>query len=488
MAQEKEIILFVEDNLVDRMAFERSAAVEFPYRYEIASTVRDAAAALGGKKFSAAVLDYLLPDGTAFDLFPDAADIPVIVVTGAGDEEVAVRAMKEGATDYLIKDPDYNYLKALPIALRNAIIRKKMEEELRRHREHLEELVRQRTAELRKEMDERKRTEEDKLRAYTELEQIFNSTPVGMRVVDRQFSTIHLNRRFMEMFSTDVRRFVRGETTELNRDMMKLDRILMKRIMDGETFVEHEMRHRLDDDGMICVVHASPYLDKDGSIIGIIENFTNITEMRTLQNGIMRIAEVERQRIGQDLHDGLGQNLTAVTFLLEALKEKMGDRLIEEIPHVEQIEGLVRSAIVQTRSLSRMLSPVEMEKNAIGPALEEMAAATEKVYPVSCTVQREGSVMMEDNQAATHLYYIAREAVTNSIKHGRAGHIHIGLTAEGSGFTMTVSDDGTGAIKKDQETGLGLRIMRYRAGIIGADFSAGNRDGGGFEVKVRMKT
>jgi signal transduction histidine kinase len=134
-----------------------------------------------------------------------------------------------------------------------------------------------------------------------------------------------------------------------------------------------------------------------------------------------------------------------------------------------------------------MLSPVEMERNGLRAALEEMAETTEKIYDVSCRVFQEGNFFVEDNQAATHLFYIAREAVTNSIKHGRAGRIAIRLIERGGVRTVTVRDDGSGAPEGPADTGLGLRIMRYRAGIIGADFSAGNIEEGGFEVTVMMR-
>ncbi|MBN2159139.1 MAG: PAS domain S-box protein [Spirochaetes bacterium] len=330
----------------------------------------------------------------------------------------------------------------------------------------------------------RRRAEEEKIKAYTELEQIFNTTPVGMRVIDRNFNTIHINRRFMEMFDLDSSHFSRDGRRAWDREIAKADRVLMKRILGGAKYLEYEIRTRIMDDDAVFIVHASPYFSNDGTVIGVIENFTSITEMRNLQNGIMRVAEVERQRIGQDLHDGLGQNLTAVSFLVEALKEKSAARPGAVKGEIEKIESMVRDAIVQTRSLSRMLSPVEMEKNGLRSALDEMAASTEKIFKVTCRISQEGNFFIDDNQAATHLFYIAREAVTNSIKHGKARHIDISLAAAGGGLRMAIRDDGSGAVEGKKSVGLGLRIMRYRAGIIGADFSAGNRDGGGFEVSV----
>ena len=359
--------------------------------------------------------------------------------------------------------------------------------ELARHREHLEDIVYQRTLALKKEVEERKRAEEEKISAYTELEQIFSSTPIGLRVIDRSFNTIHVNNRFMEIFNLASMHFDSGRDDDLVSELGRLDQFLMKRILNGEKYVEYEVKIRVSDEDIICMLHASPSLSNEGNIIGVIENFTNITEMRNLQNGIMNIAELERQRIGQDLHDGLGQNLTAVTFLIEALKEKMSGKFKKGIAEIENIESLIRNAIVQTRSLSRMLSPVEMEKNGLRTALDDMASATEKVYNVSCKIHQEGNFLISDNQAATHLFYIAREAVTNSIKHGKAENIDISLIDDDAGLTMIIRDNGAGAEKEKKGIGLGLRIMKYRATVISADFQAGNREGGGFEVMVAMR-
>lgn len=171
MEQEKYRLLFIEDDLVDQMAFERFAEREnFPYDYIVTGSIQETLALLPGERFDATVVDYLLGDGIAFDLFEELADIPMIIVTGIGNEEIAVNAMKAGAYDYLIKDPEGNYLKTLALTVENAIKRKQAEVELRNHREHLEELVELRTAELKTEIEERKRAETELQRSLKEKE------------------------------------------------------------------------------------------------------------------------------------------------------------------------------------------------------------------------------------------------------------------------------------------------------------------------------
>jgi len=161
-------ILFVEDDLVDQIAFKRFIKREkLPYDCEICGSVSAARKALRTKPFDIVLTDHALGDGTAFDLFGDIGDIPFIVITGSGNENIAVKAMNAGATDYLIKDPDSNYFVTLPTTIISALEHKRSEAELVRHREHLEELVKERTDELTRTNIELRRSEE-KFRLITE--------------------------------------------------------------------------------------------------------------------------------------------------------------------------------------------------------------------------------------------------------------------------------------------------------------------------------
>ncbi len=125
-------VLLIEDDKVDQMAFKRLVREkDLPYDYIIAGSVSEAKKILSLETFDIVITDYALGDGTAFDIFSSIINIPIVFITGAGDEETAVKAMKAGAYDYLIKDPERNYLKILSLTLENAIKRKKAEERLR---------------------------------------------------------------------------------------------------------------------------------------------------------------------------------------------------------------------------------------------------------------------------------------------------------------------------------------------------------------------
>ncbi|MBN1906575.1 MAG: response regulator [Deltaproteobacteria bacterium] len=158
MAENRVSLLIVEDDHVDQMAYERFIIREaLPYDFMFANSVDSARKILASHSFDLILSDYMLGDGTGLEVFGNIGDAPIIVVTGTGNEETAVIAMKMGASDYLIKDPDGYYLKTLPITVKNALDRKKAEIELKKYKEELEKLVDQRTQKLR-ESEERYRT------------------------------------------------------------------------------------------------------------------------------------------------------------------------------------------------------------------------------------------------------------------------------------------------------------------------------------------
>ena len=162
-------VLFVEDDKADRMAFERLVEREsLPYDYLVAGSVSEAGEALTAERFDVVLADYLLGDGTAIDLFDQVEDAAIIVITGGGDAEMAVQAMKAGAYDYLIKDTAGNYLTTLPITVERAMQHKESQEELRGYRERLEELVEERTAELTRANEQLREEIADRVRAESQ--------------------------------------------------------------------------------------------------------------------------------------------------------------------------------------------------------------------------------------------------------------------------------------------------------------------------------
>jgi two-component system CheB/CheR fusion protein len=194
----------------------------------------------------------------------------------------------------------------------------------------------------------------------------------------------------------------------------------------------------------------------------------DITDRKRLEKEILQISELEQHRIGQDLHDGICQQMAGVELMSEVLEQKLQKQAKALAPQAEKIAASVREIISQTRALSRGLSPVLLESEGLMSAFKELASNTKEMFGVSCQFFCLKTVHVEDLTTATHLYRIAQEAVSNAIKHGKAREIQIVLSSEESVLTLAIQDDGVGIqAPSSKKKGMGLQIMKYRAGIIG---------------------
>jgi signal transduction histidine kinase len=200
----------------------------------------------------------------------------------------------------------------------------------------------------------------------------------------------------------------------------------------------------------------------------IISSGIDITERKELERTILEISAREQRRIGQDLHDGLGQYLTGIAFMAKVQAEKLAERHAPEAADARKIVGLVNDAILKTRELSRGLLPVVSEAQGLMSALQLLAGEFQDLFKVNCRFQCDNPVLIHDETKASHLYHIAREAVNNAVKHGQARNISIHMERTGSRGTLTISNDGTPiAEPPPRHTGVGIHIMNYRAGMIG---------------------
>jgi PAS domain S-box-containing protein len=199
----------------------------------------------------------------------------------------------------------------------------------------------------------------------------------------------------------------------------------------------------------------------------IIATGIDITDREELEKALLDISAREQRRIGQDLHDGLGQHLTGIAFMAKAHEAKLTEKRVTDAADAAKIVRLVNEAIHKTRELARGLLPVLSDAQGLMSALELWAAEVEDLFGVSCRFDCETAVLIHDNAMATHLYHIAQESVNNALKHGHARNILLRLTAENGRGTLLIQDDGAGiAENRANSQGMGLHIMHYRAGMI----------------------
>ncbi len=206
----------------------------------------------------------------------------------------------------------------------------------------------------------------------------------------------------------------------------------------------------------------------DGTPNYTIATGIDITEREQLERALLNISAREQRRIGQDLHDGLGQHLTGIAFMAKVHEAKLAEKQLADALDAAKIVRLVNEAIHKTRELARGLLPVLSDAHGLMSALQMWAGEVEDLFGISCRFACETAVLIHDDGMATHLYHIAQEAVTNAIKHGQSRDILIRLAQDNGWGALVIRDDGTG-IKEDRAStqGMGLHIMTYRAGMIG---------------------
>jgi two-component system, LuxR family, sensor kinase FixL len=214
----------------------------------------------------------------------------------------------------------------------------------------------------------------------------------------------------------------------------------------------------------------------------------DITDRKRLEKEILEISDAEQRRIGQGLHDGLCQQLAGIQLMGEVLAKNLSKKSKAEGAQAAKIAEHVREAISQTRLLARGLSPVSLETNGLMSALQELVAAVARLFSVECRFQCGEPVLLRDNAVATHLYRIAQEAINNAIRHGKARTVVVTLTRQKSDACLIVTDNGIGFPKElKNDSGMGLRIMKYRAGMIGASLEIRSGNGDGTRVACTFK-
>jgi signal transduction histidine kinase len=194
-----------------------------------------------------------------------------------------------------------------------------------------------------------------------------------------------------------------------------------------------------------------------------------IARRRHLGKMLLDIREHERRRIGYDLHDNLGQQLTAISFKTKGLENTLRKKLFPEAEDAARITKLVEMSKIQVKSLSSSLSPIlEKDEHCLMTAMVELGSNSERLFGIPCIVRCSESIPIYNETALIHLYRIAQEAVTNAARHARPGKIEIGLMKKNCEITLTIKDDGAGFVSLNRKDGIGLEIMKHRADIINA--------------------
>lgn len=210
----------------------------------------------------------------------------------------------------------------------------------------------------------------------------------------------------------------------------------------------------------------------------------DITQRKLIERELLRVSDVEKNRIGSDLHDGLGQYLTGISCLSAALRDKLSAQARTEAEEAATISTLVQEAIAQTRALARGLCPVQLETAGLDTALEDLTYQVQRLHGMDCRFVSAGPMPACDSSVALHLYRIAQEAINNAVKHSGAQHITVTLDFSKENKVLRIEDDGCGFDPNVQHgPSSGLQLMPYRAAMIGGTLSITSQPSAGTKVE-----
>ncbi|MCD4671877.1 MAG: PAS domain S-box protein [Anaerolineaceae bacterium] len=360
-------VLFVEDNQVDQMAFKRFVKQEnLSYDYKICGSVAEARNVLRAGKFDVVLLDHALGDGTAFDLFEDVGEIPFVIVTGSGNEEIAVQAMNAGAADYLIKDQDSNYLITLPNTISNTLAHQRARDELIRYREYLEELVEERTDELARTNKMLQQSEEDfRLLAENSIDCIW--------VLDIRLRFTYLSPSLEEILGFKPEQWVGTKLSShfKKKEFLKVGAIAAKAITNYKTFTQVTFETKIlnsKNDEVNIEISSKALLNSQGKLIGLQGTTKDITE-RKLADEKLHQSEERYRSVVEDLPGMVNRflfdgtitfvNQETCKFFGKKRDELIGMNIISTVPEED------REFVVSNLASITEESPIQTFENRV---------------------------------------------------------------------------------------------------------------------------
>lgn len=327
------------------------------------------------------------------------------------------------------------------------------------------------------------------------LSSILESMKDGVVVVNGEGKIIVFNSAARAMFGGDalhtmltawlnnLEGFPSDAATVRNRAVATLRNALANRAGAAEEIVLQDAQ----GGPLYCAFNVMP-LERPGKPAhGKVVVLHDLTTRRLFEKRLVQATEQTQRRIAQDLHDGLSQHLVGVAFAADELQDELSRAGGQAAAaKAEEIAALVRDAIGQAKSLARGLYPSGLEES-LATALQNLALTVEARSGVACEFRMSGKELPLAPETAGHLFRIAQESVSNSIRHAAPRAVGVRLEQGPEILVMEVTDDGTGMREPAAgSSGIGLQIIHHRANLIGAELRLESRPGAGTTVRCTL--
>jgi PAS domain S-box-containing protein len=389
--------------------------------------------------------------------------------------------------------------------------RKRVEEELRTYRDHLEKLVQERTAELtlvnrqlKEEIEERLRTESALRESEVRFRTVFEGAPVGIALLTPDWQVLELNLAATQMlgYSLEELRQVPPEIM-LHPDEVAIVKGYFEELLRGERdFYQREGRYRRKDGTwMWGSIHAAILRDEQGNPQFAVVMAADITQekeaqaeisayqerLRALASELSLTEERERRRLAADLHDHIGQILALSQIKLGAIRQELSSPEMQA--EVSEVRDFLNQAIRYTRSLTYELGLPILYDLGLEAALEWLAEEMQQRHGLKIEVYKDPQRKPLGEAARVLVFRVVRELLTNAVKHSRASRVDISVAKVGAFLNLTVSDNGVGfdAAANHQapaSSGYGLFSIRERLSSLGGQLEIHSQPGQGTHATI----
>jgi two-component system sensor histidine kinase UhpB len=354
-------------------------------------------------------------------------------------------------------------------------------------------------------MVEARRRAEDKARELgTEMSQIFETAADGLRVVDRDFTVVRVNQTFATQVGIPREAIVGRKCHEVfHGELCGTSDCPLERILAGEDRIEYDAEKTRPDGRQIpCIVTATPFRRPTGEVVGIVEDFKDISErvqselelmesrerLQALTSHLQVVREDERQRIAREVHDELGQALTALNMDVHWLRKRLPREASALTAKVESMAGLIGTTVQSVRRICSELRPGILDDFGLSAAIEWQLESFSERTGIRCNLRAEPPDLVVDDDLSIALFRIFQEALTNCARHAHASQLWVDLHEATGHLELSVRDDGVGLTpsRPAAKQTFGLMGIRERVRDFGGRFEIGAAPGGGTSLRVRI--